>query len=126
MAFADDVLQSGSATGFWIRFVLSVLATWRVSHLLASEDGPWDLVARLRQRLGASAWGRMIDCFACVSLWVAIPFSLFIFRELPEVLVCWLALSGAATLLEQIHPTPVVIERISDAKQEEPSDGMLR
>ena len=126
MAFAYDVLQSGSAAGFWIRFVLSVLATWRVSHLLASEDGPWEIIAHLRRRLDTSAWGRMIDCFACVSLWVALPFSFFVFRELPEVLVCWLALSGAASLLEQIRPAPVVIERLSDAKQEEPSDGMLR
>ena len=126
MAFVDDVLRSGSAAGFWIRFVLSVLATWRVSHLLASEDGPWDVVARLRQRLGTSALGRMIDCFACVSIWVALPFSLFVVRELLDVLICWLALSGAAMLLEQLHPAPLVIEQTSSTKEEESSNGMLR
>ena len=39
-------------TSFWIRFVLFVLATWRVTHLLASEDGPGDLIIRFRVRLG--------------------------------------------------------------------------
>jgi len=51
MAIDFPELQSGTAAGFWIRFVLAVLATWRVSHLLVSEDGPWNLLARLRQRL---------------------------------------------------------------------------
>jgi hypothetical protein len=30
------------------RFVVGSLATWRVTHLLAREDGPGDLVARTR------------------------------------------------------------------------------
>ena len=38
----------------WLRFVLAALATWRVTHLLSSEDGPADLLYRLRTRLGAS------------------------------------------------------------------------
>ena len=37
---------------FWARLVLAVLATWRLTHLLAREDGPADLVVRLRARLG--------------------------------------------------------------------------
>lgn len=119
MATIDDVLFSGSATGFWIRFVLSVLATWRVSHLLASEDGPWDVVARLRRRLGASMLGRMMDCFGCVSLWVALPFSLFPVRDPLAVFVCWLALSGAAMLLEQLRPPPLVIDRTADTIEKE-------
>ena len=68
----------------------------------------------------------MMDCFGCASLWVAAPFSLFVLRDLPEVLVCWLALSGAAALLERMHPAPLVVERMSGTNQEEPSDGMLR
>ena len=56
---------------FWIRFVLAVLATWRVTHLLANEDGPADLIVRLRSRLGDSLAGQMMDCFNCLSLWIA-------------------------------------------------------
>jgi hypothetical protein len=125
MAIAYLDLQSG-ASGFWILFVLSALATWRISHLLVSEDGPWEILARLRQWLGGSAIGRLMDCFACVSIWVAAPISFFVFRRLPELLFCWLALSGAAMLLERMHPEPLVIEHISDTAKDDATHGMLR
>ena len=34
------------------RFLLAALATWRLAFLLAREDGPWHIFARLRNRLG--------------------------------------------------------------------------
>lgn len=107
-------LQAGTAPVFWVRFVMAVLATWRVSHLVVSEDGPWDILTRLRRRLGHSFVGRLMDCFGCVSIWVAALMSLFVFRPSQEGLVCWLALSGAAFLLERMQPEPVVLERICD------------
>jgi hypothetical protein len=118
MGFEYHDLQSGSAAGFWIQFVLAVLATWRVSHLVVSEDGPWEFLARLRQWFGTSVLGRLMDCFGCVSIWVAAPIALFVFRRLPEWFICWLALSGAAFLLERMQPEPVVIERMLDAREE--------
>jgi hypothetical protein len=57
------------------RFVLAALATWRVTHLLVEEDGPADIVVRLRRRAGASLAGNLMDCFYCMSVWVAAPFS---------------------------------------------------
>jgi len=84
---------------FWPRLVLSVLATWRVSHLLAYEDGPADLVLRLRAWAGGGLLGRMLDCFFCLSLWVAMPFALVLAREPLAWVLAWLALSGAACLL---------------------------
>ena len=62
----------------WLRFVLSVLATWRVTHLLAYEDGPWDVFVRLRAALGNGVLGRLLDCFQCVSVWVSALFALFV------------------------------------------------
>ena len=35
-----------------LRLVLAALAVWRLTHLLAEEDGPWGLVARLRGLAG--------------------------------------------------------------------------
>ncbi len=52
-----------SEFGPWTRFALSVLAVWRVTHLLAREDGPGDVVYRLRRRLGETTLGRLMDCF---------------------------------------------------------------
>lgn len=91
-----------SELGFWARFILSVLAVWRVAHLLAREDGPWDLFYRLRRRLGQGVLGALLDCFQCLSLWVAVPFAFFVAGSWPERAVVWLALSGAACLLERL------------------------
>jgi len=97
-------------TSVWMRFVLAFLATWRITHLLASEDGPWDLVVRLRARLGRSFAGRLMDCFYCLSIWVAAPLAFFVGRSPVELVVTWLALSGAACLLERMGQQPVSIQ----------------
>lgn len=84
----------------WLRVALAVFATWRVTHLLAGEDGPGDIVYRLRARLGPSFAGKLMDCFYCLSLWVAAPFALLVTRQLLDGILTWLAISGAACLLE--------------------------
>ena len=87
---------------FAVRFVLAALATWRVTHLLANEDGPGGIVFRLRRRLGASWAGGLMDCFNCLSFWVAIPAAFFVTTRPVVWPVAWLALSGAACLLERL------------------------
>ena len=106
----------------WFGFVLGVFATWRVAHQLAAEDGPWDAVLRLRVALGNGLWGRLLDCFHCVSLWVAAPIALAVARSPVEGLLAWLGLSGAACLLERLGRTPSAI--IQPAEGDE--DGLLR
>lgn len=95
--------------GWWARFVLAVLATWRVTHLLANEDGPADLVVRFRARLGHGLAGSLMDCFHCLSLWISAAAALFVSRQPLAWLFTWLALSGAACLLERLGQEPAVI-----------------
>jgi hypothetical protein len=87
---------------FWTSFVLASLATWRVTHLLSHEDGPADAIVRLRAALGESVLGQLMDCFKCLSLWVAAPAALFVTRVPLDWLLVWLALSGAACLLQAV------------------------
>jgi Protein of unknown function (DUF1360) len=87
--------------GFWPACALCVLACWRLTHLLAHEDGPGNWVLRLRTRLGNSALGRAMDCFYCLSLWVAMPLALVTALDLLSWALTSLALSGAACLLER-------------------------
>ena len=94
---------------FWTRFTLAALATWRVTHLLAREDGPWDALARIRYRLADGFWGRLLDCFYCLSLWIAAPAAGLVTVTLPDVIATWLALSGAACLLERFGEPPLMI-----------------
>jgi hypothetical protein len=91
-------VQEGSFTA---RFVVGALATWRVTHLLVEEDGPADVVVRLRRRAGDSWVGQAMDCFYCLSIWTAAPVAGIVARRPRERLLTWLALSGAACLLEQ-------------------------
>lgn len=88
-------------------FVLAVLATWRVTHLLANEDGPADVIFRLRRRLGDGPIGSLMDCFNCLSLWVSAPVALLIATGPLTWFISWLALSGAACLLERLGNAPV-------------------
>jgi hypothetical protein len=83
------------------RFALASLATWRVTHLLAEEDGPADVIVRLRRRAGGGRLGELMDCFYCLSIWVAAPATLAVARRPRDAPLAWLALSGAACLLER-------------------------
>lgn len=81
---------------------IGILAVWRVTHLLFAEDGPWDVVIRLRRRAGPGGWGRLLDCFHCLSLWVAAPFAVLLGGWWAERLLLWPALSGGAILIERL------------------------
>ena len=102
----------------WMRLVLAVLVTWRVTHLLASEDGPGDIIVRFRTLLGQTLAGKLMDCFNCLSFWVAAPSALFVSKTPLGWLFTWLALSGAACLLEGLRPEPVIIQPVS-----QPAEG---
>jgi hypothetical protein len=91
------VQDGGSAT----RFLVGALATWRVTHLLVEEDGPADMVVRLRRRAGDGWMGLAMDCFYCLSIWTAAPVAAAVARSPREAPLTWLALSGAACLLER-------------------------
>lgn len=111
--------------GIWFRFVLVVLATWRITHLLANEDGPAYLIVRLRARLGDGLLGQLMDCFKCLSMWVAAPMAFLLFQRPLDWVVGWLAISGAACLLEQLSLHPEVIQPISQIQEGGQDDGML-
>ena len=113
-------------TNLWMRFVVAVLATWRVTHLLANEDGPADLIVRFRARLGHGLVGKLMDCFDCLSLWVAAPVGLFVSQNPLQWLLVWLALSGAACLLEHAVQKPVLIQPMPQTTPGDTDYGMLR
>jgi len=98
--------------GFY-RLVLGLLGVWRITHLLAAEDGPWDLMVRLRRAAGTGFWAKLLDCFECLSLWVAVPFAAMLGNSWVERGLFWLGFSAAAILLEKSttrrrpEPTPV-------------------
>jgi len=80
---------------------LSIAAVWRITHLFSREDGPFDIIFHIRKRAGNGFWGSLLDCFYCSSVWVSLPFAIWLGVNWKECLLCWAALSGMACLLEQ-------------------------
>jgi hypothetical protein len=83
------------------RLVLGILTTWRITHLLWGEDGPWDVIIRLRRRAGEGFWGKLLDCFYCLSVWVSAPLGYFIGENWRERVLLWPSLSAGAILLQR-------------------------
>jgi hypothetical protein len=105
----------------WMRFVIAVLATWRITHLLANEDGPVDIIVRLRARLGDSLIGTLMDCFNCLSLWISAPAALLVSQRPLYWALSWLAISGGACLLQRLGEKSVVIDTGSQIPEGEES-----
>jgi len=109
---------------YWL--TLGVLSVWRVTHLFVAEDGPWNFLARLRQRAGEGFFASLLDCFYCFSLWVAAPIAWLIGQGVKERLLLWLALSAGAIVLERctnrVGPTQTTVYY----EDPEDKDGMLR
>lgn len=82
-------------------FVIVCLVVWRLTHLLSKEDGPWDIIFKLRKAAGAGFFGSLLDCFYCLSIWIALPFGLWLGLFWWQKILYWLAASGAACLLEK-------------------------
>jgi len=98
--------------------IILSLATWRISSLLHSEDGPWDVMKKLRKFFGIIhdedgepiafpsllSW---MDCFWCVCLFVGLLISTIwcIMRtdvpECQEWFVIWMGSSAVSILVEK-------------------------
>lgn len=90
------------------------LATWRISSLLVNEDGPWDLLGRLRDMLGvtydehslpvgSNVIAKLFTCVWCISPWVAgsVYLSWVWIPTTTLAIMTVLALSTFAVLIER-------------------------
>lgn len=101
----------------WYHLTLAVFAIWRVTHLLAKEDGPWDAIVAVRLRLRNGFLGSLLDCFYCLSLWIAAPAAYMLMNRWREWPLLWLGLSGAACLLEQMSDRSGAVQIVSQGEK---------
>ncbi len=106
--------------------LLGALGVWRLTHLFVAENGPWRAMARLRQLASGGFFGSLLDCFYCLSLWIALPFAIVLGDGLLERALLWPALSGAAILLERVSQPSAGAAPATYSEDKEPSNGMLR
>jgi hypothetical protein len=102
--------------------VLGILAVWRVTHLLNAEDGPWEIFVRIRKLAGPGFMGQLLDCFYCLSLWIALLFALLLGKQWLERVLLLLAFSAGAILLERVtlrhEPTPFIYREDQEVDHE--------
>ena len=81
--------------------VLATLAVYRAARLLAFEDGPFDVLAAVRARVGQRTWiGRGLHCPLCLGFWgAALAAWLIGPADWRAWLILWGGIAGAQTLL---------------------------
>lgn len=104
---------------------VGALATWRATHLAHAESGPGRVFERLRESAGDGILGQALQCFYCLSLWMAAPVALLLSRDWGERLLLWLGLSAAAIGLERVNgrwTVPAVASFFEDPPADAASD----
>lgn len=91
--------------------LISILATWRLTHLINNEDGPFSILARFRHWAGVrfnafystpysnTELGKALICHWCLSVWIGV--GLAIIQRKP----IWYGLAysaGAIAIAEKI------------------------
>lgn len=101
---------------YWL--VLGILVTWRITHLLAVENGPWSVFDKMRRGAGTGMLGELLVCFYCLSLWVAAPLAVFLAADWRHRLLLWPGLSAGAILLERASRSeremPIILQEPED------------
>lgn len=82
-------------------FVLSVLAAWRITALVAYESGPFRSLEELRRLLVSIRLGGLVSCFHCLGIWVAALVVLVVYSWEPLTILLWLAVAGALSIIER-------------------------
>src|SRR5262249_19163468 len=60
------------------------------------------LIAWMRGKAGSGFWGTLLDCFYCLSIWIAIPFAILMGNFWWQKFLLWPSLSAAAILLNRV------------------------
>ena len=107
-------------------FLLGTLCVWRMTHMLNAEDGPGDVIVHLRRAAGEGFFGQLLDCYYCLSVWIAAPLAIILGERLRERVLLWPALSAGAILLERVTDRQAGEPPALYVEDKEDDYGMLR
>ncbi len=86
-----------------LTLVIVVLAVYRVSVLIAQDEGPFSVLERVRSKIdpNQASWiGRGLRCVGCVSFWVSLVAALGL--NVDYWLWLWLGVAGGVLLIHRI------------------------
>lgn len=82
-----------------LSFIISSLATYRLTRLIIAEEGPFSLMQRLRESADEDAWiGRGLACPWCLSFWLGPLCAALTHHKAGRVVVEGLAVSSVVGL----------------------------
>lgn len=94
-----------------LELVVLGLATWRISHMLTSERGPFDMFIKLRDKMGFvhDEFGHVIGrpdtnvlaCTWCTSFWIAMILLVVFVDPLLWWMVVPFAVSAMAIIINE-------------------------
>jgi len=95
----------------WLTATLAAFAVYRISRMVAEEDGPAFVFKRLRDRFtnDKSSIDLGLRCFYCISVWAALPITVLLVIagdwDIWLWPIWWLGLSGAAAKIHEYWNT---------------------
>jgi hypothetical protein len=93
---------------FLVRFALSILAVYRLTHAFSTETGPFAIFANFREwvwkryKNNGDAWQvQFVQCPLCQSFWGGLLAALLVFPvvSLVDTLLVWVSVSGGVLVL---------------------------
>lgn len=85
----------------FVWLLLTVLAVWRLTALVAYEDGPFGVFTAVRRGLVRIGLGRLVGCFYCLSIWISCS-ALLVFPVRLETPLVILGVAGAVAIIERM------------------------
>lgn len=83
-------------------FFLLTFAVYRVTRIIADEDGPFDFAVNFRHFLKSNKYiffYKLTDCFYCLSMWISVPAAFLMTTDVKMWFIYWLALSGLSCII---------------------------
>lgn len=99
--------------------LVQILAVWRVAYALHAESGPWDALSKTRRWVARVTSVRVLDCFYCLSTWVALGATFVTDAGWLERAFWWMAVAGGAALFQRVTEDRRVAEYHEDPPKKE-------
>lgn len=92
--------------------IIGILATYRLTYLINSENAPFNLAGRFRTWIGirydersqkviTNQFAEMVNCFYCLSIWMGLLVFIVLYVPAIQIVVLPFALSGGASMLKR-------------------------
>lgn len=86
-----------------VNFILCSLAVYRISAMIALEEGPFGIFSFIHERTAKqSNWlERGLNCPLCISVWLSAIGAIWITRQPDLFILYWFAIAGMCLIIHK-------------------------